>query len=181
MRASGATHAAGRMITTRIAMAIGAGTLAVTLGLGYWYGEHMDGVGYARALAEVKEQNENERRKFEDRINAAELLASDERIQRQRVEDTLALGHLERNATVARLTGLLATASSKSKLANAGGGYDATGPDWIGVFAECVALVDENATALGRVAGDAAKWADQINRLHRYIYAVQPGAPRPKP
>ncbi len=65
-----------------------------------------------------------------------------------------------------RLDRLLWEHRNQSKATGSSGGSDATGPDWIGVFAACYA-------EYGDMGRDAARLADQVNGLQGYVRSVQ--------
>lgn len=53
-----------------------------------------------------------------------------------------------------------------AQVARAGGRFDGPGADWIAGFEACYGEYAE-------LAGDAARWADQVNGLQGYIRALQ--------
>lgn len=65
-----------------------------------------------------------------------------------------------------RLDRLLWKHRNDPKATDAGGGLDATGPDWIGVFAACYA-------EYGDLGADAGRLADQVNGLQGYVRAIR--------
>lgn len=79
---------------------------------------------------------------------------------------------------IAGLDGLLQQYRNRPAPARAGGGPDAAGPDWIGIFGECVGRVEKLSDRLAAVGNDAARWADQVNGLQGYVRAMQAGQPK---
>lgn len=73
----------------------------------------------------------------------------------------------EKNAAAVsgRLDRLLWKHRNEPKATDAGGGPDAAGPDWIGVFGACYA-------EYGELGTDAGRLADQVNGLQGYVRAV---------
>jgi len=69
-------------------------------------------------------------------------------------------------AVRARLDRLLRQHRDDAKIASAGSGSDAAGPDWIGIVGACYA-------EYGELGADAARWADQLNGLQGYVRAIQ--------
>lgn len=70
-------------------------------------------------------------------------------------------------AVRARLDRLLRQYRDDAEVTDAGGGSDATGPDWIGVVGACYA-------EYGDLGADAARLADQVNGLQGYVRALKP-------
>lgn len=70
------------------------------------------------------------------------------------------------------LDGLLQQYRNRPAPARASGGPYAAGPDWIGIFGECVGRVERLSNRLAAVGNDAARWADQVNGLQGYISGV---------
>lgn len=65
-----------------------------------------------------------------------------------------------------RLDRLLWKHRNDPKTTDARAGLDATGPDWIGVFAACYA-------EYGDLGADAGRLADQVNGLQGYVRAIR--------
>lgn len=167
-------------MSTRLAVLFAAGGLTVLLSVIYFYGSYKHDAGYQLAQTEIREENAKRLKQMQADLDDANLLAQEEQDARETVEDELSTTIFNHGRTIARLNGLLETASKQPGSSHANGPGNAAGADWIGLFGECVATVEENSNALRNVARDAAEWADQVTVLQRYVYTVQPGAPRPK-
>lgn len=72
---------------------------------------------------------------------------------------------LDLNTARGELDWLRRSAISGPQVAGGGSGLDGVGTDWIGGFAACYEEYAELAT-------DAAKWADMVNGLQRYVRAT---------
>ncbi|WP_427183513.1 hypothetical protein ACL598_16740 [Bordetella bronchialis] len=163
-------------VLSRPLVLIAAGALMVLAlaGGGWWL--HHDGYAQGRAdekqaaliaqqaLAEAMQQEK-------DRADAKYRGAV---LARQQAERQLADAQAGIAASRARIDGLLQQLRNKSKAAAAGGRPDGPGPDWIGIFGECVARVESLTERLGQVGADAARFADQVNGLQGYVRALQP-------
>lgn len=76
-------------------------------------------------------------------------------------------------ADVAPIDGLLKQlAQRRPATAATGPGADGAGADWIGLFGECLARAESLGRRLGRVGADAARFADQVSGLQRYVRAL---------
>lgn len=91
-------------------------------------------------------------------------------LARQQAEFKLAQAERHRDAAFARVDGLRKQLSARNATApGASSGPDGAGPDWIGLFGECLSRTESLGRRLSAVGKDASGWADQVNGLQGYI------------
>jgi len=161
-----------------LAAVAGAIALALAAAAVVWYGHGRYAAGQAderaraeRVRAAIQAAMQQEKDYADARYRGAVLA-------RQRTEARAAEQDRRRAAHVAQLRGLLDQYRNRTHAADARGGSDATGPDWIGVFGECVARAESLGRRLGEVGKDAAGWADQVNGLQGYVHGLHTGVER---
>ena len=139
---------------------IAGAALIVLLGLGGW-GLHRSGYNQGRAderqAALIAQQAAQAAMQQEKDLADAKYRGAV--LARQSSEARLA-------AATGRIGGLLQQLRDRSKVAPAGSRLDGAGPDWIGIFGECVSRLEQ-------VGRDAARFADQVNGLQGYVRAVR--------
>ncbi|MDX3986929.1 MAG: hypothetical protein QHC88_16900 [Achromobacter sp.] len=139
---------------------IGAAVLALVLA-GWRIDRGIYGASQYQAGADAKQTEIEKRQAAIERARQEERDRADAKyrgavLAREAAEKTVA-------AQRGRIDGLLRQlAQRRAEAANAGGGPDAAGPDWIGIIGSCVGRYEQ----LGK---DAARWADQVNGLQGYI------------
>lgn len=134
-------------------VAVAAAALAV-----WFYGQHKfrQGVTSERTKAVLAQVSIEQGMQYErDRADAEFRGAVLAREVAQRDLDAVR-GELDRLRSNAR----------HAQVARAGGRFDGPGADWIAGFEACYWEYAE-------LAGDAARWADQVNGLQGYIRALQ--------
>lgn len=136
---------------------VGAAVLAAILGAIWLYGQHKyrQGVADIRAEAVLAQISIEQGMQYErDRADAEHRGAVLAREAAQRDLDAVRR-ELDRVRANAR----------NAQAAGAGSGSDDSSADWIGGFAACYSEYAE-------LAGDAARWADQVNGLQGYVNAI---------
>lgn len=161
-----------------VLMAFGAALLAAMFGAITWYGHAQYEAGRAieRAAALAAQQAVQAAMQLEkDRADAkyrgAVLARKLEQDQVAELRGQIAAAA----ARIAGLDGLLQQYRNRPPVARTSGGSDAVGPDWIGVFGECIGRVESLSGRLEAVGNDAARWADQLTGLQGYVRALQSG------
>lgn len=125
-----------------------------------WYGVSQFEAGGLAKQAEIEKRQAAIERAWQEGRDRADAKHRGAVLAREAAEKTAA-------AQRGRIDGLLRqVAQRRAEAANAGGGLDAAGPDWIGIIGSCVGRYEQ----LGK---DAARWADQVNGLQGYIKALQ--------
>jgi len=114
--------------------------------------------GYAKAQFDARLLNADIERATQQEADRADAQYRGAVLARETAQKTVA-------AQRARIDGLLEQLRRRPSTANAGGGSDDAGADWIGVLASCVAEYE-------RLGGDAARLADKVNGLQGYVQAV---------
>ncbi|WP_175154857.1 hypothetical protein [Achromobacter piechaudii] len=137
--------------------------VAAVLGV-RWYGASQYQAGAEAKQAEIEKRQAAIERAWQEERDRADAKHRGAVLAREAAEKTVATQR-------SRIDGLLRQlAQRRAEAAAAGGGFDAAGPDWIGIIGSCVGRYEQ----LGK---DAARWADQVNALQGYIRSVTPGAP----
>lgn len=143
--------------------------LVVTAGLGVaWYGSSQYQAGGEAKQAEIEKRQAAIERAWQEERDRADAKHRGAILAREAAEKTVA-------AQRGRIDGLLRQlAQWRAEATSAGGGSDATGPDWIGIIGSCVGRYEQ----LGK---DAARWADQVNGLQGYIRGLRGAQPARTP
>lgn len=124
-----------------------------------WYGASQFEAGALAKQAEIEKRQAAIERAWQEERDRADAKHRGAVLAREAAERTVV-------AQRGRINGLLRQlAQRRAEAASAGGGLDAAGPDWIGIIGSCVGRYEQ----LGK---DAARWADQVNGLKRYIRAL---------
>jgi len=138
---------------------IGAAALAVAIVGVRWYGAGQFRAGGDARQAEIEKRQAAIERAWQEERDRADAKHRGAVLAREAAEKTVAVQR-------GRIDGLLRQlAQRRAETPSAGGGPDATGPDWIGIIGACVGRYEQ----LGK---DAAGWADQVNGLQLYIRAL---------
>lgn len=139
---------------------IGAALVVVAI-LGIrWYGANQYKAGGGARQAEIEKRQAAIERAWQEERDRADANYRGAVLAREAAEKTVA-------AQRGRIDGLLRQlAPRRAEVTSAGGGPDATGPDWIGIIGSCVGRYEQ----LGK---DAARWADQVNGLRAYVRSLQ--------
>ncbi|WP_286898908.1 hypothetical protein [Achromobacter sp. UBA2119] len=152
---------------------IGAAVLAAAVLGVRWYGASQYEAGADAKQAEIEKRQAAIERAWQEERDRADAEYRGAVLARQQTESKLAKAERERDAAFARVGGLLKQLDGRrAEAPNAGGGPDGAGPDWIGVFGECLGRAQSLGRRLGEVGKDAAGWADQVNGLQDYIKAL---------
>ncbi|MDX3877588.1 MAG: hypothetical protein QHC81_03780 [Achromobacter sp.] len=129
-----------------------------------WYGSRQFQAGSDAKQAEIEKRQAAIERAWQEEKDRADAQYRGAVLAREAAEKTVV-------AQRGRIDGLLRQlAQRRAETPGAGGGPDATGPDWIGIFGQCVAEYE----SMGREAG---RLADQVGGLQGYIRALQSGQP----
>ncbi len=124
-----------------------------------WYGASQYQAGGAAKQAEIEKRQAVIERAWQEERDRADAKHRGAVLAREAAEKTVA-------AQRGRIDGLLRQlAQRRAEISSAGGGPDASGPDWIGIIGACVGRYEQ----LGK---DAAGWADQVNGLQGYIRSL---------
>ncbi|WP_419342821.1 hypothetical protein ACM1PE_07090 [Achromobacter sp. PD1] len=135
---------------------IGAALVVVAVLGVRWYGASQYQAGGDARQAEIEKRQAAIERAWQEERDRADAKHRGAVLAREAAEKTVA-------AQRGRIDGLLRQlAKRRAETTGAGGGPDATGPDWIGIIGSCVGRYEQ----LGK---DAARWADQVNGLQGYI------------
>ncbi|WP_454674830.1 hypothetical protein [Achromobacter pestifer] len=124
-----------------------------------WYGWAQFEAGAVAKQAEIEKRQAAIERAWQEERDRADAKHRGAVLAREAAERTVA----DQRGRIDGL--LLQLAKRRPEAASAGGGLDATGPDWIGIIGSCVGRYEQ----LGK---DAARWADQVNGLQGYIRAL---------
>lgn len=157
---------------------IGAGVLALVVA-GWGIDRHFYGARQYQAGADIKQAEIEKRqaaieRAWQEEKDRADAQHRGAVLAREQTESKLAQAERDRDAAFARVDGLRKQlAGRRAETPNAGGGSDGAGPDWIGLFGECLGRAQSLGRRLGEVGKDAAEWADQVNGLQGYIKALR--------
>lgn len=152
---------------------IGAGALIVVL-LAIWgYGHYQYKSGADDKAAEIQAKSDALALAMQEEKERADAQYRGAVLARQQVEQKLAKAESDKSASATRIAGLLRQLKSGAKLSSTSSGLDGTGPDWIGVFGECVARVDSLTSRLGQVGKDAAGFADKVNGLQGFAKSLR--------
>lgn len=139
---------------------IGAALVAVAILGVRWYGASQYRAGGDARQAEIEKRQAAIERAWQEEKDRADAQYRGAVLAREAAEKTVV-------AQRGRIDGLLRQlAQRRAETSGAGGGPDATGPDWIGIIGSCVGRYEQ----LGK---DAARWADQVNGLQGYIRSLQ--------
>lgn len=153
--------------------AAGALLLAGVLVERHWYGAAQYKAGAAAKLAEIEKRQAAIERGWQEERDRADVEYRGAVLARQAVEAQLVKSDRDRAAAVARIDGLRRQLAQRGAAStSASSRPDATGPDWIGVFGECLGRAESLGRRLGEVGKDAAGWADQVNGLQGYVRAL---------
>jgi hypothetical protein len=154
------------------AVALAAGALlvaGVVLGV-RWYGSSQYQAGADAKQAEIEKRQAAIERAWQEEKDRADAKHRGAVLARQQTEAKLARAERDRDAAFARVDGLRKQLAARDAAApGASSGSDGAGPDWIGLFGECLGRAESLGRRLGEVGKDAAGWADQVNGLQGYI------------
>lgn len=121
-----------------------------------WYGARQYQAGGDARQAAIEKRQAAIERAWQEERDRADAKYRGAVLAREAAEKTVV-------AQRGRIDGLLRQlAQRRAEAAGASGGFDAAGPDWIGIIGSCVGRYEQ----LGK---DAARWADQVNGLQGYI------------
>lgn len=155
-----AEHAMNPLLRAAAPYLIGAALVVVVILGVRWYGTSQYRAGGDARQAEIEKRQAAIERAWQEERDRADAQYRGAVLAREAAEKTLA-------AQRGRIDGLLRQlAQRRAETTGAGGGPDATGPDWIGIIGSCVGRYEQ----LGK---DAARWADQVNGLQDYIRSLQ--------
>jgi len=153
---------------------IGAALLAAAIQGVRWYGASQYEAGANAKQEEIEKRQAVIERAWQEERDRADAKYRGAVLARQQTESKLAKAERDRDAAFTRVDGLRKQlADSRAEAPNAGGGPDGAGPDWIGLFGECLGRAQSLGRRLGEVGKDAAVWADQVNGLHGYVNAIR--------
>lgn len=155
--------------------AIGAALIAISVVAWSWRWSSGYDAGHAAALAEVQVQQAAIERGMQAEKDRADAQYRGAVLARRLFEQKAQTLEVELTAANTRIDGLLRQHRNRTPTAGAVGGSDAAGPDWIGIFGECLARAESLSRRLGQVGKDAAGWADQVNGLHGYVRSIRQG------
>ena len=135
-----------------------------------WYGASQYQAGGDARQAEIEKRQAAIERAWQEERDRADAKHRGDVLARQQTESKLAQAERDRDAAFVRIAGLRKQLDSRGATASdASGGSDGAGPDWIGLFGECLGRAQSLGRRLGEVGKDAARWADQVNGLQGYI------------
>lgn len=155
---------------------IGVAVLALLAVGVLWYGGNQYRAGADAKQAEIEKRQAAIERAWQEEKDRADALHRGAVLARQAVEaknSALLVDVAAAHERIAGLDGLLKQYRDRAAPTGAGGGPNAAGPDWIGIFGECVGRVESLARRLDQVGKDAAGWADQVNGLQGYINGLR--------
>lgn len=135
-----------------------------------WYGSSQFRAGGDARQAEIEKRQAAVERTWQEERDRADANYRGAVLARNHTESKLAQAERDRDAAFARVDGLrkqLAVRVAASP--DASSRPDGAGPDWIGLFGECLGRAESLGRRLGEVGKDAAGWADQVNGLQGYI------------
>lgn len=148
---------------------IGAAVLAAAILGVRWYGASQFEAGANAKQEEIEKRQAVIERAWQEERDRADAKHRGAVLARQQIESKLAKAERDRDAAFIRVDGLRRQlADRRAEAPNAGGGPDGAGPDWIGLFGECLGRAQSLGRRLGEVGKDAAAWADQVNGLQGY-------------
>ncbi|WP_157122320.1 hypothetical protein [Bordetella flabilis] len=154
-------------------VAAGGGALVGGLALGGWWLHH---AGYHQGRADEKQAalaaQQAAQEAMQQEKDHADAKYRGALLARQAVEKKLEDVQGRNTASAARIAGLLQQLHDRSEDTDAGGRSHGAGPDWIGIFGQCVARVERLTSRLGQVGADAAGFADKVNGLQDYVRAI---------
>jgi len=152
---------------------IGAALVVVALLGVRWYGSSQYHAGGDARQAEIEKRQAAIERAWQEERDRADAQFRGAILARQQAESKLAQAERDRDAAFARIGGLRKQLAARDAQASyAGGRPDGAGPDWVGLFGECLDRAQRLGRRLGEVGKDAAGWADQVNGLQGYIRAL---------
>ena len=137
-----------------------------------WHGATQWNAGVEHERARIEKQQAAIGRGMQVEKDRADAKHRGAVLARQASEQKIQALETELVAANTRIDGLLREHRDHTKPAEAVSGSDAAGPDWIGVFGECLARAERLSRRLGQVGKDAAGWADQVNGLQGYVRAL---------
>lgn len=157
---------------------IGAGVLALVIaGWGidrHFYGARQYQAGADAKQAEIEKRQAAIEQAWQEEKDRADAKHRGAVLAREQTESKLAQAERDRDAAFVRIAGLRKQLDSRGATASdASGGSDGAGPDWIGLFGECLGRAQSLGRRLGEVGKDAAAWADQVNGLQGYIRGLR--------
>lgn len=139
-----------------------------------WYGASQFQAGADAKQAEIEKRQAAIERAWQEERDRADAKHRGAVLAREHTESKLAQAERDRDAAFARIAGLRKQLATRGATApDAGGGSDGAGPDWIGLFGECLGRAQSLGRRLGEVGKDAAGWADQVNGLQGYVNAIR--------
>ncbi|KNE28174.1 hypothetical protein [Achromobacter spanius] len=163
-----------------VASIVGAALLGGAILERHWYGASQYRAGADAKQAEIEKRQAAIEHAWQEERDRADAKHRGAVLAREQIESKLAQAERDRDAAFARIAGLRKQLASRGAAAtDAGGGSDSPGPDWIGLFGECLGRAQSLGRRLGEVGKDAAGWADQVNGLQGYIQGLR-GAQRIK-
>lgn len=140
-----------------------------------WYGVRQRQVGADAKQAEIEKRQAAIERAWQEERDRADAQYRGAVLARQQTESKLVRAERDRDAAFARVDRLRKQLDLRDAAApDASSGSDGAGPDWIGLFGECVGRAQSLGRRLGTVGKDAAGWADQVNGLQGYIRSIRP-------
>jgi hypothetical protein len=152
---------------------VGAALLAAAILGVRWYGASQYEAGANAKQEEIEKRQAVIERAWQEERDRADAQHRGAVLARQQIESKLAKAERDRDAAFTRVDGLRRQlADRRAEAPNAGGGPDDAGPDWIGLFGECLGRAQSLGRRLGEVGKDAAVWADQVNGLQGYIRSL---------
>lgn len=159
-----------------VAAVVGAALLGGTVLERQWYGVRQYRAGADAKQAEIEKRQAAIERAWQEEKDRADAQYRGAVLARRQTESKLAQAERDRDAAFARVGGLRKQLAVRGAAAPyASGGLDGAGPDWIGLFGECLARAESLGRRLGEVGKDAAGWADQVNGLQGYIRGMELG------
>ncbi len=157
------------LLRTALPYLIGAALLAAAILGVRWYGAGQYEAGANAKQEEIEKRQAVIERAWQEERDRADAKHRGAVLARQQIESKLAKAERDRDAAFIRVDGLRRQlAGRRAEAPNASGGPDDAGPDWIGLFGECLGRTQSLGRRLGEVGKDAAAWADQVNGLQSY-------------
>lgn len=162
------------LLRTALPYLIGAALLAAAILGVRWYGASQYEAGANAKQEEIEKRQAVIERAWQEERDRADAKHRGAVLARQQIESKLAKAERDRDAAFIRVDGLRRQlADRRAEAPNASGGPDDVGPDWIGLFGECLGRAQSLGRRLGEVGKDAAGWADQVNGLQDYARAIE--------
>lgn len=162
------------LLRTALPYLIGAALLAAAILGVRWYGASQYEAGANAKQEEIEKRQAVIERAWQEERDRADAKHRGAVLARQQIESKLAKAERDRDAAFIRVDGLRRQlADRRVEAPYAGGGPDDAGPDWIGLFGECLGRAQSLGRRLGEVGKDAAAWADQVNGLQGYIRGLR--------